>query len=444
MIMGCLFTGCKENRVKEEQFEKVETGKTQESAVSDNKAIHEGIIGIVKAGYEDKGSKRAIVECSGEESSFYIIDEDSGQEVYSGRIKYRDTSGREGKKHGICDFSSFEDEGSYRIETDSGIVSETFKIKEGVYKELLNERLSRLKDTVGETERLNAGNLKDCYIRIVDCILMQEFFMDAEPEDEENIPDVLAIAGTDTRLLQNYINKYGVLIPSLNADAGTTYQYSAVMSMFAYEYRKYDKAYSDDCLKLSELAYSHAEEMYGEASAQDRAATEDKRFWAAAQLYKAGGRSEYRKTAEEYADSVPKGFTRDESGYLGSVAYLTCYNKIDLKTGEKFITALMNDINTSVKDASADDWLAVSGSKDDDIDKVFETARLMVLGNYITKNIKYVETAENQLAYLYGRNESCEDHALYEDAGFYNEPQLFILAGLVDSYIYGDNEPKEE
>ena len=59
-----------------------------------------------------------------------------------------------------------------------------------------------------------------------------------------------------------------------------------------------------------------------------------------------------------------------------------------------------------------------------------------------TKNIKYVECGENHLAYLYGRNMLGKDYAYTPDSEYYNETQIFILAGLIDSYIYEDKSPE--
>ena len=35
-----------------------------------------------------------------------------------------------------------------------------------------------------------------------------------------------------------------------------------------------------------------------------------------------------------------------------------------------------------------------------------------------------------------------KDYAYADDSVYYNEPQEFILAGLIDSYIYEDREPE--
>ena len=109
-----------------------------------------------------------------------------------------------------------------------------------------------------------------------------------------------------------------------------------------------------------------------------------------------------------------------------------------------FITKLMEDINRVIKRGSVDVFLTApeEDGEEERVCEAFETARLMVLGNYITKNIKYLETAESYLSYLYGMNMLGKDYAYESGAVYFSQPQTFILAGLIDSYIYEDKQPE--
>ncbi len=424
---------------KADHYKEQTVSENNAALVSDNEVKASGTIYTGVAGFEKNGSKRVFVVCDGKEKTFNVTDTNSQKVVYSDRILYRNTGTADENMIGICDLSSINTDGTYKIETDSGIVSDEFVIKEGLYKDILDGLTAGGKDI---PDKLGANNIRESFLRITDLLLAFELFYDPLTEEgSDTVPKQISEARAYTEILKNYINKHGVLTATLNADMGTCYQYAAVMAMFAYEYDPYDKEYAKECTKLSELVYKHTQEQYDGSSAEDKRTAEDKRYWAAAQLYKLTGKKEYRQTVEDYQDNPPEGFREDMSGYLGTVAYLTCYNKIDLDIGEKLITALMDDINSAVKAASADNELiSVSTGRDDHVDRVFETARLMVLGNYITKNIKYVETCENHIAWLYGRNLSGTDHAYGMDSEYHNEPQEFILSGLIDSYIYGSED----
>ena len=433
-----LLSGCGSSDKAEHNKEQT-VSENKPALVSDNEVQVSGTIYAGMAGFEKNGSKRALIICDGKEKTFSVTDTGSRKVVYSDRILYRNTGTANENMIGICDLSSFNTDGTYKIETDSGIVSDEFVIKEGLYKDIMDGPTAGGKDIPA---KLGADTIRESFLRITDLLLAYELFYDPiEEEGSDTVPKQISEARAYTDVLKNYINKNGVLTATLNADMGTCYQYAAVMAMFAYEYDPYDKEYAKECTKLSELAYRHTQEQYDGSAAADKRSAEDKRYWAAAQLYKLTGKKEYRQTAEDYQDDPPEGFREDMSGYLGTVAYLTCYNKIDLDIGEKLITALMDDINSAVKAASSNDELiSVNSGRADQVDRVFETARLMVLGNYITKNIKYVETCENHIAWLYGRNLSGTDHAYGADSDYQNEPQEFILSGLIDSYIYGSED----
>ncbi|MCR5507114.1 MAG: glycoside hydrolase family 9 protein [Lachnospiraceae bacterium] len=401
--------------------------------VSNNITPEEDRIYISLAGYEKKGSKQALIESPGEAESFEVISSEGDETVYEGTILYLNDEGS-GERTGTCDFSSVENEGSFYIRTDLGAKSGEFEIKEGLYKKLLSDRISYFGETGTEKEELDSDNTGQCILRITDYLLAQEFFPEAispgAGNDPHIIPRTTLLAKAEVDNLMEFATKDEAIKPQVEKDTGLLYRLAGVFSLTAYEFREYDPEYAMECVDIATEAYRLAEDGYREASETDRKSFDDERYWACAQLYKLLGGKEYREAVHGYAPDIPKGWDKDNFGYLGTVAYLTCYNKIDLNIGEQLITALMEDINAVLKKPETEE---ISLSED---------ARLMVLGNYISKNIKYVEGAEDCLARLYGKNLLGKDYAGSPDSGSYDEPQMFILAGLIDSYIYEDKEPE--
>lgn len=464
MIITSALNGCRGYNSEPAEYN-LNTSSEDEISVSNNVAAAEGRIMTGAAGYEKNGTKKALIECDGTDTDFAVIDMDTGEEAAGGRIRYEEKQPADGKAYGICNFSDLNKEGSFYIRTDSGICSGEFAIKEGLYKELLRENTQVSGKTGSGSDDITENNIRKCFLDITDTVLSREFFGSRDGKGNENkdnknkkkskkdknrdesvisVPESIASAKLQVDALQKLVNEDGVLDKSLNEDTGTCYQYSAVMSLFAYEYEQYDREYADVCRKLSAEAFKRAEETYEKASKEDKEASDDKRFWAAAQLYKLTGEAGYKKAAESYADDPPAGFSEDRSGYLGTIAYLTSYNRIDLNVGEAFITELMEDINRVIKRESVDAFLTdpEEDREAEHVCEAYEAARLMVLGNYITKNIKYVETAESYLSYLYGMNMLCKDYAYSSSSDKFSEPLAFIFYGLIDSYIYEDKEPE--
>ncbi len=427
-LLLLMLSGC--GRIKRDQDPDEDKGY-QGISVSNDTVKPDGKILLNNAGYELEGSKIAMLTGAFDEETFTVTDADSGEEVFIGSIRYRNETG-------TCDFSDITAEGSYYITTDSGIRSDDLVISRDIYRQILAGRISRF----GEDEpdkKADKDNFSTCCLRITDRLLTQEFFpsaIDGEAVDDPMvIPRTVLLAKSDIEELKK---------TRLSSDPGMSYKYSAVMALFSYEYERFDRAYAAECREMSAQAYDKAEKGYEKGSPKDKKAADDKRYWASAQLYKLTGEKKYRTVAEDYASDPPKGFNREKTGYLGTIAYLTCYKGIDLNVGELLITSIMDDINDAVRESFKDDFLAEAGDEPDDkqIETIYENARLMVLGNYISKNIRYVNGGENQVAYLYGRNMLGKDYAFEEDSEYYYEPMEFILAGLIDSYIYEDKKPE--
>ncbi len=467
-VMACvILSGCAGNRAEIKDDKKDIAGYDRGITVSNNVTPDEGSVLTCIAGYEKNGSKIAFIRDMEGTAGFEVIDVDKDKAVFEGKVKYKKDTGKEDGEVGVCDLSDVDRNGSYYIRIDNGRVSDVFKIEEDIYKRILSDRLS----SVGEEEDINkdtGDDMKACYLRITDHLLAQEFFPDsispAVNGEARIIPRTMLPARVEINELRELIKEDGSFKTPLSQDIGGQYQYSAVFALFAYEYREYEKGYAGECADIAEKAFQNAEDGYADCSDPDKKNYDDKRFWASSQLYKLTGKAAYREIAESYASDIPTGWNEDKCGYLGTLAYLTCYNRIDLDVSEQFITALMDEINTVVRDSFKEDYLVAEGicndetdqdtpetendGKDDEeisdtaVKEVFENARLAVLGNYISKNIKYVECAENHLAYLYGRNMLGKDYAYSEDAKYYGEPQMFILAGLIDSYIYEDKQPE--
>lgn len=467
-VTACIIlSGCAGKRAEVRDDEADAPGYDRGITVSNNITPDEGSVVTCIAGYEKNGSKIAFIQDMEGAAGFEVIDVDKDKAVFEGKVKYKKDTEEDNGAVGVCDLSDVDRNGSYYIRVDNGRVSDVFRIEEDIYKKILSDRLSSLGEEE-ETDNNTEDDMSACYMRITDHLLAQEFFPDsispAVNGDARIIPRTILPARAEINSLIGFLKEDGSFKAPLSEDIGGQYRYSAVFALFSYEYREYDKGFADDCADITEKAFSYAEGRYADSNNADKKSYDDKRFWASAQLYKLTGKADYRKITESYASDAPTGWSEDRCGYLGTLAYLTCYNRIDLDVSEQFITKLMDEINTVVRDSFKEDYLVAEETSDNGTDRnmdeeddegeddpgindaavkrIFENARLAVLGNYISKNIKYVECAENHLAYLYGRNMLGKDYAYLTDAKYYSEPQMFILAGLIDSYIYEDRQPE--
>ena len=97
--------------------------------------------------------------------------------------------------------------------------------------------------------------------------------MGAEKESQEEDKKVLrAIKGIIRRGNDAEVraDKDGRIKASASFDLGSTYGYSAVMALFAYEYERFDKEYARECADISAIVYKNAESKYEEASVKEK------------------------------------------------------------------------------------------------------------------------------------------------------------------------------
>lgn len=196
----------------------------------------------------------------------------------------------------------------------------------------------------------------------------------------------------------------------------STADFCAVMAM-AYEYYKdIDKDFSELCLERSKLAYKFLEENpnlifknptdittgeYGDTS--DR----DERYWATAQLFKATGDSKYLTDFENMANSIVcSGFDWTTVGEYGNIAYLTADSELKnpdiiekisnavIKSADSLVTISNNDgYNVSVSKFNWGSNMTISNN-----------GMNLYFANSINENADYINTANEQLNYLLGKN----------------------------------------
>ncbi|HOO27083.1 MAG TPA: glycoside hydrolase family 9 protein, partial [Lachnospiraceae bacterium] len=387
------------------------------------------------SGYETTDSKIAVFRGEDMNESFEIIDADTKQSVYAGSIIRAVRNTKAGEIDAYGDFSDFDEPGTYYISTQNHGESASFVIEKNHYQKLLDERTQySMQNRQGGI--LNAAQLNDCMMQVTDWLLTYEFL--TEPSEDSTLPEVISFARQRIELLQSYQDTADGSIHIKDITENTIYyRYAAVFAMFADIYQTFDEAYADTCREQAIAAWNYAE-ANTEALEPDSCSCDDERYWASAQLYKLTGEKEYRSIAESYVgETIPVGFSDDETGYLGSLAYLTTTNKTELKLSEQIMKAVFDDAIAIVNASAKDGYMIAAGDAydEDSVLTAFANARLLTFANIISKSVDYVDTAANHLDYLYGRNPYMINYAGDETSAYYNEPETFILTGMLRSYI---------
>ena len=202
---------------------------------------------------------------------------------------------------------------------------------------------------------------------------------------------------------------------------------TATLAMAVSVFASYDQELSTSCRTM-------AEEDFKTSGTEQ---TADETYWAAAELYKLTGKSEYAAVIEDcMKQGEPRGFGKTAVGYYGSLAYLTTTYKTNVDRCTELMEQLFDDAIEIIEQSSADGYKISHEDKyqETDAELMLQNARLLTLMNIISKSKDYVLGVENHLDYLCGRNpyQTCyfkEGTEMYE-----TESYIFILSGLKDSY----------
>lgn len=420
----------------------------------------------------------------GQLSERYIAEEDGYDSVPGDAAE---EAGDEKERYFYGDFTEFNEPGTYYISCYIGDFyssdSESFRIGKNYYNNRLTEKLLYLENSLpesgqqAETEqeqeaeesRQQGGSAEaaapdyKAYTRIADLLLSYEFYEKGKlgaAGQADLLPKSLELAGA-------YLTALYESRETENTTLTEKYLLSAVSSMYACDIAPFDKNTAKNFGKQAEQTFKEAEKIFKETennkneneevndqekgTGADSIETVDQpqrinavRFWAVAQLYRYKNDKAYRRLAEELALTyygeekqetereqtlTIKGFETENPVYLGVIAYLTTTNKVDTELSERLMNGILSDaVETGQRIKKGVFWKeaflegTAAGLYESDAAEAFDQARLLCFANSVSQSILYVKSAEELYGYFSGQTES-------------EEPDMFILNGLIHSYI---------
>ena len=428
------------------------TGNTSSDTEYKVKVQTPGIL-VDQVGYNSTSDK-SVVFCSKELPSEYEIKElETGKTVFKGDIIKKVYDEESGKYTGIGRFNDFDEEGRYYIYADLIGESYSFSISENVYEEpffdacrkYYNNRcgIAISQHSACHTTKAHMQESPDTDIdvtggwhmdekadrdtlmgsRILENLLLAyeinpEAFGDDEgiPESGNGIPDILDEAKYGAEwLLKMQDDRTGgvygaaltdngaadvssaqVLVTPVSMDA--TINFAAALGRFSYIYQKFEPDFATASIRAADRAW---ECYFNNQKATDNSAT----YKAAAQLYRATGKSGYVGVMEDFfaLEDFTDRFNSDENILLGSVTYLSTNQEVDKSQCDILIKSLMKKAEAIAKRAGENSFL-ISSFGDDDFDTLLSDMRCLTITNHIIYNHEYTTIIENHLHYLMGMN----------------------------------------
>lgn len=195
-----------------------------------------------------------------------------------------------------------------------------------------------------------------------------------------------------------------------------TATFAAVMAMSAAFYEDYNEKFSRELLQAAQRAYAAQKKMNIPGGfknpegvvtgAYDDANDIDERYWAAAALYKATGKKEYRDDFEALAkQGILHGYGWEDNGSFGNLAYLsTEYSKdseLEMNIKDSMIQLAEQFLQNSLNDSYA---VALEDYKWGSNFYVAQIGNHLYDAYKMTGRKEFKEAASEQLHYLLGKN----------------------------------------
>ncbi|MGN1087035.1 MAG: glycoside hydrolase family 9 protein [Porcipelethomonas sp.] len=196
-----------------------------------------------------------------------------------------------------------------------------------------------------------------------------------------------------------------------------TADFAALMAMSYDTYKNFDEEFAEKCLNAAEKAWAYLESGGGtlitenpseiSTGAYEDTSFADERYWAAAQLYKATGKSEYREAFEKAAsDKVYTGFGWQSMGHFGNIAYLDIdESETDPSIVEKICTAITEEAEGIADLAESDGYgVAMSNYYWGSNMTVMNQSMTLLLADSIVSSDRYRNIAAEHINYVLGKN----------------------------------------
>lgn len=396
--------------------------------------------------YETGRDKKAVLASEAIPAVFDIVNANTGDVVYHGNVKLRDTIEEDDLESGLVDFSKINTPGTYYIETEILGKSKNFEIKEEVYPNILSDAFFKLHNQrcttchrapipfENDSEKfLNAKGgwhtsfdgekdvVTSCQA-IMDICTAYEFYPKAFTDDygyefsENNIPDILDEAayeidwlyvmqnpetgGVYTSISKNETGKDNSLYVVGETTRATAY-FCATMAKFSYTYKKFDSEMASKALQAANAAWKCLE-------ANKDIVAKDQMFRAATELFRATGLDVYKRVVHSYIEeNIDKPF-EDRLVVGGVITYLSTARGTSVEYCTKLMSNFMEDIKQKVSVAQSSRYEICSDS--DELKDYLRNAYELILVDYINTNEEFVPLEEDYLHFLCGRNEFSKNY----------------------------------
>lgn len=342
---------------------------------------------VPQYGYRKDGEKTVIFRGSRLPEAFSVIDTKTKEAVYIGKLEPPVYNTELSEYISYGEFTAFEEEGEYYIQCELIGRSYEFEIREGIYGDIMEASLKKLK------EGAETGTQENCRVAAA-LLLAWELFPDVHKDGvaytENGIPDILEEAAARMEELAKLQDE------ETGGLGEKTAWYAAVMAKFSYSYQEFDNVLATRYIQLADKAWKYMEKHKESTDTEER-------FMAAAELYRATGQYKYHSVVKELGRELEPDM-ENEALLYGSITYAATKSKVDVELCSKYLLYLMEQAEQISADSKEAHYLVETQIEQSGIHSFFEHMTVMSVVDYVITNHEYATVIENHQHYLLGRN----------------------------------------
>ena len=466
LLCMIIFAGCGRSLSNEQEVQEDEnivdfTSMEEEPELSYEVPVSTPGILIDQLGYMTQGSKIAVFRGEEIPDEFRVVNTQTGKVVFTGFLKEKRYNENLNEYNSYGDFSALTIPGNYYIDAPVLGRSYSFAIEDDIYDQILKEACKEyyynrcgmtltteyaggrahnachtgkavLRENASESLDVSGGWHQDekgqkdvvsaskaMSVMMLSYELHGKSFDDnmGIPESGNEIPDILdeiryevewllkmqdqqtgAVYSGLTVDLVNNVNpgkSAEIYVEPATSDAGRAF--AVAIAKFSYLYQDYDAEYAAVCLKAAERAYKYVKKNEDEKNELE--------FAAAAELYRATGRSSYLKAANDFLSAKDLTGEKNDIMLLGSVTYIATRRSVNISLCEKIMKMLMMQAEDISGTAENSTYLAAGSKEQDNNNILLLDMMYLTVVNHIISNQEYGTVIEDHLHYFLGRNE---------------------------------------
>lgn len=403
---------------------------------------------VDKNGYSPTGEKVAIFTSKELPQIFYVVDDETGESVYTGAVTTKKNVAEGANILGYGRFTDLAKEGSYHIECEGlgqsysfiisdELIRDSMKDALEVYDEVREKKVTvSVTDAKGEdveksiqggwiTEENGSQTVLTAAESMMTLLEAYELFPDSFAEftndaGENKLLDVLyhesvwmlsmqdEVSGGIYRSLVDKSSASGESFVLTPIDDETSAAFAAVMAKFSYVYKDVDQDYASLCLKAADTAWKYLEKKKAVTAGEDFAPILGS---AAAELYRASGLMTYYTYTADLIPSSPDIVSSHWTLY-SSITYMLTRKSVAVSKCQSLMKKLMKQ-GELLSQATRNDMYLVTDVTDNSVEELLWNAVIVSTSDYVLTNNEYANVILNHEHYFRGRNESSTDY-IYE------------------------------